>query len=300
MAGINPHSSAKGKTILVTGATGKTGSATIPLLLARGHTVQALVHREDDRSARLKALGAAVIVGDLLDFAGVTEALKGVDRAYFCFPIAPGLVEATAYFAQAARDARLRAIVNMSQISARRDAVSDAARQHWIAERIFDWSGVPTTHLRPTFFAEWLLLVAEPIAHEGVIPLPFGDGRHAPVAAADQARVIAAILDDPAPHAGQTYPLFGPVEMTYPDIAAEVTRALNKPVRYVPIEVDAFKTGLRGRGMSEHLVQHLGEVALDYRAGRFAGTNDVVRRVGHVDGTTVEQFVDRHRAAFAA
>jgi uncharacterized protein YbjT (DUF2867 family) len=50
---------------------------------------------------------------------------------------------------------------------------------------------------------------------------PFGTtGRHAPVAAEDQARLITAILQDPAPHIGKTYPLFGSVELTHPEIAA--------------------------------------------------------------------------------
>src|SRR5260370_7050334 len=81
-------------------------------------------------------------------------AVKGVRRAYFVYPIRPGIIQATAYFAQAAREAGVEAIVNMSQVSAREDAKSHAARDHWVAERVFDWSGIPSTHLRPTFFAE--------------------------------------------------------------------------------------------------------------------------------------------------
>jgi len=42
----------------------------------------------------------------------------------------------------------------MSQISAREDSKSYAARDHWITELLFDWSGVPTVHLRPIFFSE--------------------------------------------------------------------------------------------------------------------------------------------------
>ena len=127
-------------------------------------------------------------------------ALSGVQRAYFCYPISPGLVQATAQFAQAAREAGVEVIVNMSQISARGDAKSDAARQHWLSERVFDWSGAPTVHLRPTFFAEWLLYLA-PMIRQGKIFAPFTTtGRHAPVAAEDQARVIVAILQNPSAH----------------------------------------------------------------------------------------------------
>ncbi len=286
------------QTTLLTGATGKTGSYAVPLLLARGHRVRAFVHRLDERSERLANQGAEIIEGDFLDLQAVRAALRGVDGAYFCYPIVPGLVEATAYFAEAALGASVGAIVNMSQISARAEAVSDAARQHWISERIFDWSGVPVTHLRPTFFAEWLTMFAEPIRQSGVLPLPFGDGRHAPVAARDQAHVIAAILDDPAPHAGQTYKLFGPVELDHHQIAAEMTRALNRPITYQPIPIKAFADNMTGRGRPAHLVQHLSNVAVDYQAGRFAGTNDVIERVGGIAPMSVAAFVEANRAAF--
>ena len=100
-------------------------------------------------------------------------------------------MQATAQFAQAAKEAGVEVIVNMSQISARSDAKSEAARQHWLSERVFDWSGVPTVHLRPTFFAEWLLYLA-PMIRQGKILAPFTTtGRHAPLAAEDQARVLS-------------------------------------------------------------------------------------------------------------
>jgi uncharacterized protein YbjT (DUF2867 family) len=139
---------------LVTGASGKTGRATIDLLLARGHRVRAMVHRDDERSRALAAAGAEVVQADFLDLDGVTAALQGVSGAYLCYPIRDGLVEATVNFAQAATEVGVRSVVNMSQISARREALSDAARQHWLCERLLDRTGLLTTHLRPTFFAE--------------------------------------------------------------------------------------------------------------------------------------------------
>ncbi len=140
--------------ILITGATGDTGGYAIEQLLHKGHQVGALVHRIDDRSQRLEDKGVAVVAGDYLDLDAMRAAVQGVRRAYFVYPIRPGIIQATAYFALAAREAGLEAVVNMSQISAREDAKSHAARDHWVAERVFDWSGIAATHLRPTFFAE--------------------------------------------------------------------------------------------------------------------------------------------------
>jgi len=150
------------------------------------------VHSLDDRATRLSEQGAEVVRGDLLDFHSISAATAGVTAAYFNYPISPGLIEATVNFAQAATEAGVHAVVNMSQISARREAKSNAARQHWIAERLLDRTAMVTTHLRPTFFAEWINWFWVRRENEGVLRLPLGSGRHAPISGRDQAPRISA------------------------------------------------------------------------------------------------------------
>ena len=288
--------------MLVTGATGDTGRATIDELLARGHEVRALAHGRDDRSEKLGARGVEVVYGDLLDFGQVRAALHGVRRAYFVYPIQPGILQATAYFAQAAKEAGVDGIVNMSQKSAREDAKSHAATDHWLSERVFDWSGVPTAHIRPTYFAEWLLYLA-PMIKAGLLHVPFGTGKHAPIAAEDQGRVIAGLLEDPAPHQGGIYPLFGPVEYTYAETAQLLGRVLGKPVQYKQVDFEEFAKVLQSVGKNagrenSFLFQHLEEVAIDHQNGIFEGTNDLVEKLGGRPPMTLEAFITKHRAAF--
>ena len=288
--------------VLVTGATGDTGRATVDELLARGHRVRALAHGQDERSKRLQERGVEVVYGDLLDFGQVKAALHGVQRAYFVYPIRPGILQATAYFAQAAKEAGVDGIVNMSQISAREDAKSHAATDHWLAERVFDWSGVTVAHIRPTYFAEWLLYLA-PMIKAGRLHVPFGSGKHAPIAAEDQARVIASILEDPATHNGKVYPLFGPVEYTYQETAQVLSRVLGKSVEYKQVDFEEFQTTLQGVGKAstkgnDFLFQHLREVAIDHQNGIFEGTNDLVERLGGRPPMTLEAFITKHRRAF--
>jgi NAD(P)H dehydrogenase (quinone) len=305
---------------LITGATGATGGAAAAQLLDKGQKVRAFVHREDERSETLRKRGAEVVVGDLLDFDAVREVLKGVDRAYFVYPIRPGLVQATAQFAQSAIEAGVEAIVNMSQVSARSDAKSHSARDHWLAEQVFDWSGLNVAHIRPTYFAEWLLYLA-PMIRQGVMYAPFTTGRHAPIAGEDQARVIIGILENPEPHQGKVYPLYGPVELTHDEIAEIVGRVLGRTITYqsMPIEKWAERVAsasaggaprndaaslyaeadrITGKPGSEFLVQHLREVAIDHTNGVFAGTNDFVEMIGGRPPLTVEAFVTKHRDAF--
>ena len=101
--------------IIVTGATGKTGSVVVSELLKAGYPVRALVHKEDCRSAHLKAQGAELAVADMSDVERVAEALKDVQRAYYCPPFDPYMIQGAVAFAVAAREARLEYIVGLTQ-----------------------------------------------------------------------------------------------------------------------------------------------------------------------------------------
>lgn len=285
---------------LVTGATGETGGYTVQRLLEKGHTVRALVHKEDARAEALRREGAEVVVGDLFEHDDVIRAAEGTTAAYFCYPVRPGIIQTTAYFADAAKRAGLKAVVNMSQISAREDSRSHAARDHWIAERVFDWSGVPTVHLRPTFFSQWLLypFMRKTIVEQGIIDLPYGAGRHAPIAAEDQARLIATLLVEPAAHVGKTYTLHGPVELDQPSIAAAISEVLGRKISYRPLAIAEYRARLEKFGLPEFLIQHFCAIAVDYQNGIFSGTDRIIAEVTGVPPMTVEAFVAAHRASF--
>src|ERR1700689_1516546 len=288
----------KTELLLITGATGNTGAPTVGLLRERGFRVRAFVHTLDERATRLHEQGAEVIQGDLLDFDAVSSALVGVTAAYFCYPIdPPRLLEATAIFAQAATEAGVRAVVNMSQSPARREA-HPGARDHWIAERLLDRTHLMTTHLRPTLFADWLTWQWVRHDNQGVLRLPFGDARHAPIASTDQARVIAAILANPAPHDRQVYPLYGPEELNLDAIAQKMAQTLGIPVRYEPVDIPSFAAALRAQGASPYLVQYLSNVARDYQNGVLAGTNNLVEAISGTSPMTVEQYTAATRAAY--
>src|ERR1700756_3139071 len=229
--------------LLVSGATGRTGGVAVDELLKMGKRVRAYVRSDDERAAALRQRGVDIAVGSFADIDDIRAAMEGIRSAYFLHPIAPGIIGAAAYFAQAAKEAGVTAIVNMSQISARRESASHAAQDHWVSERVFDWSGVATTHLRPTFFADWLVYphFAKEIWARKKIEFPFGDGRHAPISSDDQGRVIAHILANPEGHEGKTYTLTGPVEMNHTEIAAVMSDVLGAKIEYAPTSIEEFR-----------------------------------------------------------
>jgi NAD(P)H dehydrogenase (quinone) len=288
------------KKILITGATGATGGNAIKRLLELKVPVRALIHQKDARSEQLSAHGVDIVQGDLSDFEAVNGALKGITGAYFVYPIQlSGILEATAFFAQAALEQGVGAIVNMSQISARRIAKSHAAQNHWIAERLLDRSGIAVTHLRPTFFAEWLMYFSESIREKNMLPLPFGDARYAPIAAEDQGRVIAAILNDPAEHAGKIYPLYGPKELTQYEVADILTQVLGRKITYVALEIEPFMEIWRKKtGSSAYNFQHIAAVAQDCRDGLFSGTNNLVETLTGQKPLGMMDYISKNKALF--
>ena len=105
------------KPILVTsaagGTQGRTGRHVSEMLLERGARVRAFVRQSDERSDRLKSLGAEIVVGDFLDVRSVEQAAKDVSAIYFAYPVQGGLADATAAMAFAARKHGVSRLVNL-------------------------------------------------------------------------------------------------------------------------------------------------------------------------------------------
>ena len=285
------------KIFLVTGATGATGGYAVERLLERGHAVRALAHREDDRSKRLQELGAEVVIGDLLKLNDVRLALSGIRGAYFVYPLSPTLVQATAIFAQAAKEAGVEIVANMSQWNSRPSAKSPATSNHWLSEQVFDWSAVPVAHLRATFFSEWLVWVARSI-RQGVMTMPWdANSRFSPVATEDLAQVIVAILENPVTHSGKTYPLCGPAEHSFAEVAEIASRVLGTQIAYQQASVDAFAESL-GQTGNALFKEHCRATTVEAQEGVFAGTNSLAAQISGRPPMTIEEFVAKNRAAF--
>jgi uncharacterized protein YbjT (DUF2867 family) len=283
------------KRVLITGAAGDTGRSAVKESLALGLQVRAMVRKIDARSDALAAFGAEVVVGDLLDINTLGTALDGVDAACFVWPVAPGLLTAVVNFAQAAREAGTKAVLNLSQRSADRTSSSDSCRDSFIAEQVFNWSGVPVIHLRPTYFLEWLLYPWQlPYLKKRILRMPVGKGRHSPIAADDQGRAIAALPKNPEAHIGTTIPLSGPVEMDHEQMAAELSEALGRKIVFQDLPVDEYAASLTEMGVPAYIVQHLGGAMIDYQHGYMAGADDNVEKLTGRRSMTVGEFARSH------
>jgi len=248
--------------ILVTGAAGgrqgSTGNRILHLLIERGSTVRALVHKIDERSERLEKLGVEVLSGDLLNLDSVSQALRDVKRAYFTYPVDDGLLEATATFAAAAREAGTEMVVNMSQLQSTAIVPSFRNLQHRLADQIFDWAHVGALHLNaPPFYENVRALIARTVTDQDTIYLPWGKGeaRFPLIAAEDVSRVAAALLRAGDRPAQTRYDLVGQVP-TVTEIVETLSRVLNRSIRYVEITDDQWMKAME-QHINRHALEHL-------------------------------------------
>ncbi|MGN9846347.1 NmrA family NAD(P)-binding protein [Nonomuraea sp. H19] len=290
--------------VLIAGA-GGVGRTVLGQLRAQDVPVRAMVRRDDDRAAELRALGAEVVVGDLTRPESVAAALEGVGRMYFAMPVSPDHLLAATVVATVAREhGELAGLVGMSQMTvsqmtATSTAESHQQRLHWLAEQVLDWSGLPVVHIRPTSFLDnplFTTLAARSIRENGTIALPFGSGRTSPVAVDDVARVVATVLRDPAPHVGHVYELTGPRTVDMTEMAEEFSRAWGRPVSYVDVPLDRWRAEVLAKaGLPPHAEQHIATMARLHRENRYDRASDDVERVTGVPAQTIEAFVTARR-----
>src|ERR1700751_6324856 len=118
------------------GRQGNTGRHVAEQLFARGFGVRALVRKLDERSERLRALGAEIFEGDFLNIRSVQRAADGTSAIYFAYPVQDGLMDATAAMAIAAREAGVTRLVNLVMLQSSPDAPTPRMRQNYLSEQV--------------------------------------------------------------------------------------------------------------------------------------------------------------------
>ncbi|MEV4490742.1 NmrA family transcriptional regulator [Micromonospora coxensis] len=247
-------------TTLVLGGTGKTGRRVATRLAARG-----VPHRIGSR--------AGTPPFDWTKPDTWQPVLRGVGAVYLAYQpdlAVPGAVETVGAFARLAADEGVRRLVLLSG-----RGEPEAAR----AERAVAASGVPTTVLRASWFAQNFSEghLVEPV-RAGVLALPVGAVPEPFVDADDIAEAAVAALTTDA-HAGATYELTGPRLLTFAEAVAEIATAAGRPVRLVPVDIEGYAADLAAVGVPAEVVALLTYLFTDLLDGRNAHLADGVERI---------------------
>jgi uncharacterized protein YbjT (DUF2867 family) len=299
------------KAILVTsaagGAQGRTGRHVSEMLLKRGVPVRAFVRQIDERSDRLKSLGAEIFVGDFLDVRTVEQAANDVSAIYFAYPVQDGLGDATAAMAFAARKHGISRLVNLVMYQSSIDAPTPRMRQNYLSEQVFEWAGVGPLHLRATVFYENVArLVGASMPARGAIRLPLGDENTILplISAEDVARIAVGLLTGPERTAGSTFPVIGSTN-SIREIVGAFARVFDRDVHYEEISDETWRSEVLARGWNAHAVEHLSALWKSLRAtslsaeiARFS-VSDAIEKIGGAKPKTLEEFVREQRSELA-
>jgi uncharacterized protein YbjT (DUF2867 family) len=281
-------------TVLVTGATGSTGSALVELLARRGADVRVMVRSERDRT---RFPGTTSVVADFDDHASLAAAVRGVDRAYLVTPSSERAQEQQVRFVELAAAAGVRQVVKLSQFAAAEDSPVRFLRYHAAVERRIAELGIGYTFLRPNLYFQGLLAMAGSIRSDGRFFAPIGEARISAVDVRDIAAVGAAALTEPG-HLGRTYPITGPAAITHAEIADAIGAAVGRDVSFVDAPPDVFAAALRG-ALPEWQVEGLLEDYAHYARGEASAVSPVVSEVTGADPRDVATFAKDYASAFA-
>jgi uncharacterized protein YbjT (DUF2867 family) len=220
--------------ILITGATGLTGSAVVRDFARRGSTARALVRSPKKAAALAPLPGIQTVRGDLLIPGTLTPALEGIDKVVLISSADGRMVDAQCNLIDAADSAGVGHMEKISGLGPDLDSSFRFGRLHAQVEEYLRNSGVAWTLVRQSQFMQTYYREVPTMLASGTFTQPLGDTRLAPVDVGDIATVIHAITHS-ARHEGETYEMTGPEVLHMNEICELLSSVIGKPVRYVDI-----------------------------------------------------------------
>lgn len=284
-------------TLLITGATGNTGTELARQLSAKGIPFRALV-RSIDKAGDLAALpGAELVTGDLANLDSLAAALKGIDRAFLLTNSSEQAEALQISFVHAAKQAGVKHIVKLSQLAADADSPVRFLRYHAAVEQHIRRSGIAYTFLRPNLFMQGFLGFSSTIAGKGMFFASIGDARISLVDVRDIAAVAAAALTQDG-HEGKIYNITGPDALTHHEIAARFSAVLNRDIRFINVTPEEMRQAVIGVGFPLWQADGLIEDYAHYARGEAAAVSSDVQLVTGKAPRSFESFVSDYKSLF--
>ena len=282
--------------ILITGATGRVGGATLKQLSTRGMPVRALV-RNVAKAALVAGPSVETVIGDLAQPRSMDSAFDGITAALLVSPLDPHQVELQGNFIDAAKRAGRAHVVKISGLGTALDSSVRSGRWHAQTEKHLEDSGLPFTNLRPPFFMQNILRFAPAIRASGEFAGSLGLGNVAMIDVDDIAAVAATALTTDG-HAGKAYVLTGPEAHSYSDVAERLSRILGRTITYKDVPLEVMRERLLASGMPEWHVDVQVDFSTALSAGHASAVTNTVEAVTGNPARPLEQFLREHVVQF--
>ncbi|GAA2798718.1 NAD(P)H-binding protein [Kitasatospora paracochleata] len=295
--------------IVIMGAAGATGGATLHSLAALGVPTRAL-SRDPGRLAatlataldrpardRLAPARPEIRPADAADAQSLRAAFHGARQLFLTMANGPHQVRYELNAIEAAVDCGVEHIVKVSAPAAEPDSPVAVSRGHHLVEERLRSSGIPTTVLRPYAFMQKLLLLAPGIAAAGVVHSAMGTARCNYVDVRDIGDAAAAVLTRPE-LSGGTYPLTGGRAYSHPELTALLGELLGRPIHCVDLGPSELHAHLTTRaGMPDWLATHVVEIQQLARVRRETPDDTLHRLTGRAP-RTLEAFLTENLHRF--
>lgn len=287
--------------ILVTGATGTVGGATMRLLKADADASRITLlgaARSADSAAKLRARGYDPVAFDFDSPDTLRPALKGVDAVFLLTGYSVDMLVQSKRLLDAAKAEGVRHIVHLGALAADDTPFAHFA-WHQMIERATEGMGFSWTHLRPNFFMD---TVWNGFRHRPDRLVHFvGDQRVSWISSDDMAAVAAEALRDPEAHSGKIYPLA--VEaLTFAELAEILSDITRKPVEYRPRPAADLFPIMQKQGAEPVYAASLAEGVAATERGQmplFGAVFDTVEKVTGRKGIGWREFAEARKGELA-
>ncbi len=283
--------------IVITGATGHTGSKIADILLSRTEKVR-VIGRDAGRLRPFTARGAEAAVGDLGDREFVARAFAGADAVYALIPPAYQAVDFRAYQAAIAKNIvaaieknGVRHVVSLSSQGAQLpEGTGPIAGLHDMEERLNGLAGASVLHLRAAYFMENLLMNIGLISTSGIMGSAIrGDLRMPMIAAKDIAAYASERLALRDFAGKKVQDLLGPRDVSMDEAARIIGGKIGKPdLTYVQFSYEDTEKALAGMGFSRDVARLYIEMSRAMNGGATAGK----RTRESTTPTSIEEFAE--------
>ena len=288
--------------ILVTGATGVSGSFIIREFARQNTQVRALV-RSRAKARAIEAFPTMEIVeGNMLWPETLGAALDGVDRVLMISSAAEQMLETQCTFIDAAKSAGVRHIIKLSGKGSGigyNTKLFRTVRLHEEIERYLEGSGLAWTHLRPSQFMQFYFPGAPAMNFTAnTLSLPMENAKLSPVDIEDIANVAFALLHSEG-HEGKSYEMTGPEALTMAEVAEQVSQATGRTIEYVNITLEEYRRAILAAGTSPERADGFVEI---WSERRRCGESRVDLRAHETFGvspTTFAEFARRNAARWS-
>lgn len=279
--------------ILVTGAGGTVGSEVVRQLQPTGARFRAAYHSQSKLdAARANGIDAVLIDYDRPET--LDPAFAGSEKLFL---LSSSNAQQELAAVEAAKRAGVKHIVKLSVIGADQEAYS-FGKLHRSVERAIEQSGIAWTFLRPNGFMDNMHnFSAGTIQSQGAFYSSLGDTKISHVDVRDIAAVAVKALTEPG-HESKVYTLTGPEALTNDEIAAKISAASGREVKYVNVRDEDVKAAFVGMGAPEAYADAYVDLLRQYRTGAMSQVTNDVKRVTGRDPIPFEQYARDHAGAF--